>query len=326
MTVYAVGGEPATFDLVPGHNYATSVDTAHYDDTLSRGAVTINTGVSEVELPFGTEVSEVYIHLMIAQQDVAAGNYIDIKNSSGAQTQYRIVINADATWTFQRYDGSAFVNIGDTSSAMFENNRGYVDIYILQDNTNGKVDIYKDTVNVLTFTGDTSTPNQMGRLRFIGLPTAETKMHISQVIVANESLINWRLGTLAPVGDGDHTDWTGDYTMVDEFVPNANDFCEINSVNALETFDLADINPNYSTYNVKAVVTAGRVSNDAGSIVNDCQFVVRTSDNDYTSPNMGITKDGTLQSKQHVWENNPHTSNPWTISEVNGLQSGFKSV
>jgi hypothetical protein len=326
MTVYRIGGEAETFDLVSGHAYVTSVDGAHHNANLSRGAMAITTGVSELELPVGTNVDDLYIHFVLYQESVTLNNYIDIKNAAGTETEYRVRMNADGTWTIQRYNGATFDDLGTTSSVMAINAKIDVDIRIVRHATNGSIDVWKDTVNVLTFSGDTDTPNQMGLVRFIGLAGGSNTMYISEVILADESLLNWKLATLAPTANGTHTSWTGDYTDVDEFAYNANDFIEINSTSQLESFVLSDVNAAYSTYNVKGVVVAGRVSNDSGSAVADGQFLVHTGGVDFTSPNLGITKDGSEQSKQYIWATNPDTSNPWTISEVNALESGIKSV
>lgn len=330
MPVFAVGGESDTYDLPSGHNYSSSTNPAHFDNALSRGAMAVTTGTSELILPFNQTggVSEVYIHFVLYQENVTSGNYIDIQNEAQTQTQYRVVMNADATWTIQRYDGTNFVDLGTTSQAMAQNELITVDIHILRDSTNGVVEIYRNNVSVLTVSNtDTSTPDTMGVIRFIGLAGANNRMLISQVIVGDESFLNWKLCTLAPVGNGTHTSWVSDYTSVDDSnVVNTADYIETNNTQVRESFTHSGIPSAYSTYNVKGVVVAGHISNDSGSAVNDVQFMLRTNSADYDSANLNVPKTGAMVQRQKIWETNPATSNPWTVSEVQSTEFGVKTV
>lgn len=327
MAVYFMSSEPSGFQTVSGHNYNTSTNVAHYDTSLSRGAITVETGVSEVYAALsGAPLTEIYFHVELYQENVVVGNYIDFKTADGTETEYRIKTKATGEWEFYRYDGTNFVLIGTTSAPMPVNSRSSVDVHILQDGVNGKVEIWKDNVNLLSFTGDTSSPQGIGQIRFIGLAGATNRMHISQIAVASTSLLNHKVQSLNIVADGTFTSWVGDYLSVDELNPNLSDFVETNTVGAQESFQLSDVNPSYSTYNVKAVSVSGIVSNDAGSAVNDNQFLVYTNSTAYTSPNLGIVKDGTNQVKSHIWETNPDTAAPWTVAEVNALETGVKAV
>lgn len=330
MAVFCVGGESECYDLPSGHNYSASTNPAHFDNALSRGAMAVTTGTSELILPFNQTggVDEVYIHFVLYQENVTSGNYIDIQNEAQTQTQYRVVMNADATWTIQRYDGTNFVDLGTTSQAMAQNELITVDIHILRNNTTGVVEVYRNNVSVLNVSNvDTSTPATMGAIHFIGLAGSNNRMMISQVIVGDQSFLNWKLCTLAPTGNGTHTDFTGDYTAIDEpNIVNTADYIETNSTQVRESFVHSGIPTAYSTYNVKGVVVAGHLSNDSGSAVNDDQFMVRTNSNDYDSPNLSVPKTGAMVQRQYIWENNPATSNPWTVSEVQSMEFGVKSV
>ena len=328
MPVFAVGGEADSFDLPAGHSYAVSTNVAHYDSAISRCAMIVTTGTSELELPLNQTggVSTLYIHFNLYQESVALANYIDIYNEAKTQVQYRIRMDASGTWTAQRFNGTAFVDIGTTSATMAINGAITVDMKIVQSATIGEFNIKRNNVDVLNITAaDTSTPATMGVVRFVGLAGGTNRMMISQVIVGDETFLNWKLATLAPVATGTFGAWTGDYTAVDEVAYNNADFIETNSLNQIETMNVTDIPASLSTYNVKSIVTTGIFSNDAGSAVNDTEFALQTNGTTQTTP-ANVVKDGSEQVKQAVFATNPATGNPWTQAEVNTLEIGVKSV
>lgn len=328
MTVYAVGGEADTFSLVSGHTFAHETGGGRYDANLSRGAMLVTNAVSEIYLPFGTTLTSAWVHMRVYQETLAAGtSYISFRNAAGDETEYRLNIDASGFITVERFKSASYTALGTTSAAVFQaDTLQDVDIFYTRNLTTGIFQIYRNGVLLLNFSGDSDTESAIGMIRFEGLTLNTREMNVSQVIVADESTIGWKLATLSPDGNGAQTAWTNDYTAVDEFSYNSADFIETNATNQTETFTLADINAAYSTYNVKAVAVGARASNDSGSAVADIQAVVRIAGTDYTSANLSLTKDGSEYTKQNVWNTNPATTAAWAQAAVNALEAGVKSV
>lgn len=287
----------------------------------------VTQGASEIFLPFGTALSSAWIHMRLYQETLTSGTYITLRNAAGTETEYRISTDASGFWTVERFKSASFTALGTTSAAAVQADTIQdIDIFYTRSLGSGVFQVYRNGVSILNFSGDADTESAVALIRFEGLTTNTREMNISQVIVADESTIGWKLATLSPDGNGAQTAWTNDYTAVDEFSYNSADYIETNSTSQTETYTVSNINAAYATYNVKAVAVAVRASNDAGSAVNDLQAVVRVSGTDYPSANLSITKDGTEQSKQNVWNTNPATTAAWTQSEVNALEAGVKSV
>lgn len=328
MTVYAMAGEADSFSLGTSMAYAHETTSGRYESNLSRGAMIVTQGASEIYVPFGTTLSDFWIHFRLYQEGAPASteSYFYIKNAAGTEDEYRIQINSDSTWTIQRFKSATYTTLGTTSSAVLLDAAGDIDIHVVRNISSGVFQIYKNGVSVFNFTGDTDTTSVPGMIYFEGMTTSTREMDISQVVVADESTIGWKVATLSPTGNGANTAWTNDYLNVDEFVYDNTDFIETNSVGVIETYTTSGINAAYSTYNVKAVAVAARMSNDSGSSVADVQFVVRVSGTNYTSPNAGLTKDGNEYSKQYIWNTNPNTSSAWSQAQVNGAEIGVKSV
>lgn len=328
MTVFAVGGEADTFTPGAAMAYAHETTSGRFESNLSRGAMIVTQGASEILLRFGTTLSDFWLHYRLYQESAptAAENYFYIRNAAGTEDEYRILINTDSTWTIQRFKSSTYTTLGTTSAAVLIDAAADIDIHVVRNLTTGVFQIFKNGVSVFNFAGDTDTTSPPGMVYFEGMIGSTREMNISQLIVADESTIGWKLATLSPTGNGANTAWTNDYLNVDEFVYDNTDFIETNTVGNTETYTNSGINASYSTYNVKAMAVAGRMSNDSGSSVADVQFVVRTGGTNYTSPNASLVKDGTEYSLQYIWNTNPNTASSWTQAQVNGAEIGVRSV
>lgn len=329
MAIYFAGGEEDCFYPISGQVFATETTSGRYVANLSRGAMKITQGTSEIEGNFSTDITTGWIHMYMYQEvaDSNVDDWIQIKKKNG-NPAYRICLNSDGSWAVQKYSGAAWsADLAVTSGAVLSSAGAYIDIKIIVHASTGEIRIYKDGTEVLTYTGDTSIDNSsFGRIHFKGQTGATKEMNISQVIVASENTVGWKLATLYATGNGANTAWTGDYTAIDEFPLNVSDYIESDTAGQVETYTASDIDAAYSTYNVKAVVIAARAANDSGSTITDLQFALRTGGTNYFSSNSGLTKDGTDYSVQQIWETNPNTTAVWTQAEVNGAEIGVKSV
>jgi len=288
----------------------------------------VTRSTSELVMPFTTALTDFWIHLRLHQEDVEAlDSYIVIMNSDQTTPAYRIDMGASGNWSARRYKTAAWsASLVTSANPVVVNTAADIDIHIVRHLTTGSIDIYKDNVSVLSYSGDTDTDVTPELVKFSGLTTNAREMSISQVIVANEDTKGMKIATNSVDGDGTTGDWTGDYTAVDEFIYDNADYDETNSTSQVELRTVSDINAAYSTYNVKAVMVSDIISNDAGSAVTDAQHQLRTGGTTYSGANLSITKDGTDQSVTTVWETNPNTAASWSQAEVNALECGTKSV
>lgn len=326
MTVYAVGGEAECFSLVAGSTYVVEATSGRFESTLSRNALLVTNGLSEVELPFGTALTSAWIHMRLYQEAVTAGNsYISLRNADGTETEYRIDIDASGFWTVSRFKSATFTALATTSAAVCVNEAADIDIFYNRAISGGQFQIYKNGVSLMSFTGDTDTTSPVARIRFSGLTTNSREMNISQVIVTNESTIGWKLSTLNVDAAGANSAWTGTFADVDEANYDAGDFIRTTTVGNITTLNTVDINAAFSTFNVKAVVVAGRGSNDAGSPVADIQTAVRSGGTNYFTANLGFPKTGADNSVQTVYETNPATSAAWSQAEANAVEVGYRA-
>jgi len=331
MAVLAVGGEADTFTLVSGSSFAHESTAGRYEANASRTSMLVTAATSEIRLLFGSSVSTFWAHMYLYQEALPASNtdFIVFMNAAGTEGEYKVILNTDGSWTFQKFKSAAWSTIGSTTAsvAVINNSAGAIDFQVVRHLTAGTFNVFKDGVSIFTYTAsDTDTDSAVGSVKFSGVTTNTRELNVSQVIIADESTVGWKLQTLYPDANGANTAWTGDYTAVDEAVYSSGDFIESNTLNQIETYTTSNINGAYSSYNVKAVAVAARASNDSGSAINDLQMVVRHGSTNYTSANVGLTKDGNEYSVQAVWNTNPGTAAAWTQTDVNAVEVGVKAV
>lgn len=328
MATIAVGGEADCYDPIPGQAFVHEAAVGRFEANASRNAMLVTAGVSELVLRFPAAQTAFWTHFTLYHENApgAAADYILWETASGTEAPYKIEFNADGTWTFKRFKTGAFVTIGSTASAVISNALATFDIQIVKNATTGIFNVFKDGSNIFSFSGNTDTDNNPARLHLKGLTGSTNEANFSQVAVADESTLGWKVVTLFPDGNGANTAWTNDYTTIDEAVYDDSDFIETNGLNQIETNTASNINGAFSTYNVRSVTVAARASNDSGSAVNDFQHAVRVAGINYFSPNAGLTKDGNQYSRQYVWNTNPNTLGNWTQTDVNAMEIGVKSV
>lgn len=150
----------------------------------------------------------------------------------------------------------------------------------------------------------------------------------SQCIVTsgNQDTRSMKLATLGPTGAGATSSWSGTFADIDEIgVWNDADYIFSGTANQVSTFTLANLSATAATLDPIAVTTGGRARKGTGGPQN-IQHAIRTGATDYfaaTDPTL-TTSFGTMV--QGIWELNPNTGLAWTVSDINGLEAGFKSI
>ena len=196
-----------------------------------------------------------------------------------------------------------------------------VDIH-LRSGSNGLVEIYIDKEVVFSATGNfTLTGMASLTLSPIGTDsTNDTGTVWSQVIVADDVTIGYKLATLAITSQGDQAQWTGSYDRVNEIALDTDTYINAPTAGLVSTYVVSDLDPQYT--NIKAVIVSalGRYTEIGPKQID---AVVRVSGVNYTST---MTPLGTgYVPSQGIWHVNPANLSPWTINNVNDLQLGIRS-
>jgi hypothetical protein len=144
----------------------------------------------------------------------------------------------------------------------------------------------------------------------------------------NTNLGDVRISTLLPTGAGNYAQWArggtdsgSNWGQVDEATYNSDtDYVQSNTIGQIDTYVYADLPA--SAQVVKGVVAQYVAKrDDAGA--RTTQAVVRAASTDAFSPGSTSAASG-YQPAQLVMERNPVTGLPWTVSDVNGAEFGYR--
>lgn len=149
--------------------------------------------------------------------------------------------------------------------------------------------------------------------------------YYSEIIVSTEDNRGWRVATLVPTAAGTTSDWDGTFADIDEAEINDADYISSDVANEVSLFGMSNLSVAAQNMDVKAVALTARARKGVTGPLN-IQVALRSGGANYFTANRtGLnTAFGPLEST--MWENNPATAAPFTVSEVQGIELGFKST
>jgi hypothetical protein len=226
--------------------------------------------------------------------------------------------------------------LGTSTGALLPGVRYFVEIKATIHDTAGSVEVRVDgatwlqLTNVDTRNGGTGVVDTFGFGAAQGgaIQTDYDDLYICDNSGAsnNDFLGDVKVETLRPTGSGAHTDFTpsagSNWQNVDDAAPN--DDTDYNSsavAGARDSFAMSDLATSQGS--VKAVQQMTRLrKDDAGTRTARASLRVGATDYD----GAGQSVQDTYVSRLRVVEQNPATSAPWTISDVNALEAGYELV
>lgn len=317
MTIYFIGGQ---LDSLNNAGIAETDDTGFgdFDGSFSRGSTRVSFdsgGAAWAETPEWSAVQELWLHYYVAEQgaalDAAAVSFMD-----GVDTVFKLHRDSGA-WKLSYLSGVATFTQAGTDVPRVQ--PSHVDIH-WKSGASGEVAFYINGILQMEATGLTMTyAPDVTKIRFGEL---NSRNIVSQIIMADEPTIGWRVGQSYMTSNGANTAWTGDYTSVDEALLNEADYIYSGSADQIETYGHTLV-PSLTGYNPRAVAVSARARR-GGSGPQNIQLAIRSGSTNYFSGTKSL--DLGYSAVQHVWETNPDTSLPWTVSQVAAAQPGVKSI
>lgn len=329
MTIVFIGSEMDSFQLV-GTNQRTSVVASKFDSNFARSAVEHGGGNISTGLK-GTfaGAAEYWIHTNVVFELAASAgdlSFLHAEDFSGGVTVFKMEGN-NGIFTGNYWNGSGFTIMSNVWSPV--NDTLYkIDIHIKIHDTLGRFAIYIDDGLHEEFTGDTLLYGgaQMDGIFLRGAATSllyAQSCAFSEVIVADESTIGWRVATIVPTGVGATGAWTGLWSDVDEVTIDDTDFLESNTTAQVETMVASNLSGPASSMVVQALAVVARARKGTSGI-QQIQMAVRTNSLDFFSATLAL--DPGFIPINNIWATNPDTAAAWTPSEIDAIEIGVKSI
>ena len=327
VNILWAGTEADAFDTASPQAVTTS--SSEYDVDFSRSATEIRGGGDRCNKQALSDIPEAWWHYRWG-----GGNTGGVANNRGIVTFFnsanvgvlRLLSLSTPAFRLEYWNGSAWTAIGaDFTTTLGVNGRTW-DIKCLVDNTVGDFAIWIDGTLTRQLTGDTDffSGSAVDYVTINGWGATNARF-VSECIIADGDTRGMRLATLVPNGAGATTDFTGTFADVDEVTINDADFLSSATANQVETMTLTNLSAVAGALTPVAVVATARARNAATGPQN-LQLAVRTNSLDFFSSSLPSLGTSFLDGYFNVWNTNPDTTTAWTVSEINALEAGVKSI
>lgn len=327
MSILAFGGEMGFF--LPSDGGAFEITSGNHDPTFARCASRSNSIASYLDTPNVGAQANFWLH---CETIINGYNYtssqtrsIELLDSGGiAQLRITVCYNATVTWTVDKWSGTAWITLKSITAS---ETRQVVDLHVVSNTSSGSIDLYlSGTKRLSTGTVDLSGLSGVAQCRMWGYSPSYGNAYqdYSQVVLATETTIGMRVGTLVMTGQGTtHTFDTGGFANVDEIAYSDADFIQSGTAAQVELFTATPV-PSFTGYSIRALALTARAKSD-GSAPTKFRFQLRSAGTTYDN-GADLSLDFGYGNFCAVWLTNPATSAAFQASEISALQYGVKSV
>lgn len=231
-----------------------------------------------------------------------------------------------------------FVTRDTTSLASSTNGVGLsstklIEIYFKLDNSAGRWVVKIDGATEIDFTGDTNPSGTYNNFDQIRLGNGRQNSfdqnnycYWDDFILDSAAWVHGampsQIGLILPDGAGNYSQFTGDYTKVDNVPEDLAEFIKSNTVDHRSSFTMSGITGMESVNCIQASVRASALGDPTPKKIRP---FLRIGGTDYEG---GDTYGwwGRPKSGRKLWETNPATSSPFTPGEIDALEVGVRSV
>lgn len=312
MTILFAGTEPDAFKYNGTVAFTTTAD--YFDATYVRGALYFSSGSRAESTPVVPPVdNDLWFHWECRQPGTNAATCSIDGQTSGQVSWFRWFVNGNSNPVFQYWNGSAYV----TMVTIPLNTIKYTVDVNYKNDVDGRIAVYVDHVLISEVTGDFSAYGEVDRLAIYNRAT--NGLNISQVIIADEPTIGFKVAYRQPTGAGNYTAWEGTFAEVDDAVPTDSSFIAASVNDQRENFTKALFTVP-TGYRVKAVgATARARRGDTGPA--NLAFSLRFGSTDYDSADIPLALD--FNPVQAFWHVNPATTIEWTPADAGSVSVEF---
>lgn len=347
MTIYFAGSAPCDFKsmglsiaAIAGEFDSNFVPTGTVTDAVQNIFADLSTsGVTEAWFHFksminGLTTFQSFVRVKSLAQRVATHSLVRLRCSTTASGSSGLSGTAALQLEFLDATGAAYTAVDAPFNVVIDAFHTF-DLHVKLHGSTGVIELYMDGNLVADFTGNTmpsaAAADGMSILNMTGSFSPNTGASAfsivwSEVIVANENTLDWRLAELIPTGAGANSGWAGAYTDVDDVtIPGSGDLDMITAAaNDLKsTYVMGDISGSISGMSIVAVGVVARARKGTTG-PQHLRGVVRISGTDYETAD--VSPEIALAPTFMVWDTNPATSGAWAISAVNGAEFGMKAT
>lgn len=236
------------------------------------------------------------------------------------------------------YSGNSATLLGTSSNSVPIQSWFVIELHLKIHDTTGIATLRLNGAEEITFAGDTKStddseisyfrPNWPGAVFGFGDQFVDDIIFNDLNGSVNNSWPNGlKIALLKPTADGNHKEWTpstgsDNYALVDELPPVIADFLAAGSNGLRDTYVMEDCPEGMGP--IAAVIPSYWGQKSGTPACENLKRLMRIGGSDYAGANLAVPTSFSLI--QEVLETSPATSNPFTVSEMNGMEFGQQSA
>ncbi len=189
--------------------------------------------------------------------------------------------------------------------------------------SSGLIEVYVDSQLMYSYTGSLTTLTTMDAVSFNPVgddSTATTNTIWSQIIIADEITVGWKLATLTFDANGAQTGFIGGASDINEIVLDDNTYISANQAGLISTWTTSDLDTPYTSIKAVVISALGKYTSTGPRNID---AVCRIGGVNYFSamPALGLG----FTPSQIILHNNPNGSIPWSRTVINASEFGLRS-
>lgn len=322
MTIYFASSEDIDFELFSGAVVSTTAD--RFDADYARCSIKTNVAIDYFSCDIDTPLTTIYLSCQwwCSGNSSAVADNEAIVFSDGTTDVFKLQ-PANGVWKIYSYDAGwqlrATLSSAPTNSALIKITIKFVLA------VSGSIEVWYDEVSQGSWAGDTigdTGVSGVDTFEFRNIFSGALDVYVSEVVIADEQTINMRVATLVPNANGTNTAWVNDYTAVDEVVDSDADTLQSDTADQVETMGLTNYGGSTDLIVAAVFVSAKAIRGASGP--QNLQLAVREGATEGFGANKALSLVYAVY--RDIWETNPDTAAAWTLSELDTLEAGVKSI
>ncbi|HET9613702.1 MAG TPA: hypothetical protein VFP22_02725 [Candidatus Limnocylindrales bacterium] len=289
---------------------------------------------SSISTPLGVNAGTLYAGFWFVGAASGADTNWICSFQDGATAQ--VVLYLNGSGKIAAYRGFATALLGTGTRTITSGVGHYIELKVVFHGSTGSLEVRVDGTTDLSLTGLNTAPsgNAYANRFGIGARSGFQASHdYDDVYVCdstgsanNNFLGDVRVSALVPTGAGNYTQWTpstgSNWQNVDDGAPNGDtDYNSDSTTGHRDSFVMGDLPATAATVLAVQYSLVAR-KDDAGT--RQIAPFVRIGGTDYDGTTVSVSSSYDLYREIH--ETSPASSVAWTVSEVNGMEYGYKEV
>lgn len=231
---------------------------------------------------------------------------------------------SSSKWSIYTYDGVTPSELASETGTSISTVIAKMDLYVVYNGGSSTIKLYKDGVELISWSGDATISGVSGFDKVILYNTSGHNSAFSEFIVSDADTRAFSLHTAYPNAAGTTNQWDGAYTDIDEYKLDTSD-----SMYTDTNAEVAEVNLDNlpaGNFNIICTKIVASCCQSTGSSISQIKLGYYTNSTLSVDAGRSVTTAPYYTTYERYDHTNPVTTDPWTEAEIDALQLAFESL